>query len=272
MWLIIVHMIASKSLMKPSNGRWQRRCLNLFNFTGEDPLKIMYLHYSPLSIHPGIHMPCHVALLPLKTPASMNQGINLSSLQHKTSPILANTSPSCHRKDEWHIVTITISPKKTTADLKKHKLKRRIPHQTFQNSRQNSLSKPPGNNPFLPPVVTSTCPALMTWSRSNSAHGTVTGTAKPYLGSPFICDPSWLGSFDGGDENCKNIMIISMRIELLGDFLNFSWVGLFLTDLLLLRVMFLRIISSWLTPVFSVSFLTKQKHQISAGETTQCSE
>ena len=39
----------------------------LFNFTGEDPLKICIFITPPLSIQ----MPCHVALLPLKTPASM---------------------------------------------------------------------------------------------------------------------------------------------------------------------------------------------------------
>lgn len=75
----------------------------LFNFTGEDPLKIMCLHYSsPLSIHPGIHMPCHVALLPLKTPASMKASTHRPSwivTTLKTSPILANASPSYHRKD-----------------------------------------------------------------------------------------------------------------------------------------------------------------------------
>lgn len=45
---------------------------------------------------------------------------------------------------------------------------------------------------------------------------------------------------------------------------------LFLTDLVLLRVTFLRIISSWLNPAFSVSFLTKPSTKIFAGEITQC--
>ena len=44
--------------------------------------------------------------------------------------------------------------------------------------------------------------------------------------SAFICDPSWLGSFDGGVKIAK-LMIISMRIGFLGDFLNFSRVRVF---------------------------------------------
>ena len=127
----------------------------------------------------------------------------------KTSPILANASPSYHRQ-EWHRYTFTdISPKKNwpKKTSKKEEFPPNFPKLPTKFSFQN-----PGNNPFLPPVVTSTCPALMTWSRSNSAHGTVTGTAKPYLGinvakdvqkSPFICDPSWLGKLWRGGENCQ---------------------------------------------------------------------
>ena len=56
------------------------------------------------------------------------------------------------------------------------------PKNLLKKKNSPKLLKTPHKIILPNPVATSTCPALMTWSRSNSAHGTVTGTAKPYLG------------------------------------------------------------------------------------------
>lgn len=155
------------------------------------------------------------------------------------------------------------------ADLKKHQLKRRTSPPNFPKLPTKFSFQNLGAVTIPPPVVTSTCPALMTWSRSNSAHGTVTGTAKPYLGSPFICDPSWLGSFEGGWKLPKN-----------DDHLHENWVVGWFLEFFMGCVISYRF-GTFTCPVFADYFELvdssifrinsyETKQQISAGEITQC--
>lgn len=102
---------------------WQRRCLNLFNFTGEDPLKICIFITPPP--YPSIQESRCLVML------RFFRWKHLAVRRHQPIvPVRLHPFSQMHLQvtiaKTNDIVTITISPKKTTADLKRHQLKRRI--------------------------------------------------------------------------------------------------------------------------------------------------